>query len=136
MGSCLKLRKGKTHAVVAAVCSELRSQDDTGDEGEEGSESVEDEQNDGDGDGLYESGGHAIDPDKPAEDDGEHGIVCWWAVGGLSSEDVTDEGCEEEDPEKLEPSEDDLDDAHDGGWGVILIKWRFLEVWRGRETRV
>ncbi|OBT49784.1 hypothetical protein VE04_10012 [Pseudogymnoascus sp. 24MN13] len=56
---------------------------------------------------------------EPAEGDGEHGIVGGWAVGGLAGENVTDEGCEEEDPEELEPTEDDLDDAHDGGVGVL-----------------
>ncbi|KFY73918.1 hypothetical protein V499_06010 [Pseudogymnoascus sp. VKM F-103] len=97
----------------------LGLEDDTCDEGEYGSEGVEDDQNDGDGDGFDDGGGHAVNPDEPAEGDGEHGIVGGWAVGGLAGENVTDEGCDEEDPEELEPTEDDLDDAHDGGVGVL-----------------
>lgn len=107
---------GKTHAVIAAVrTTELARQNDTCDEGEEGCAGIEDEQDHGDGDGFDEGGGHAVDPDEPAEDGGEHGIVGGWAVGGLAGEDVTDEGCDEENPEELQRAEDDLTDAHDGG---------------------
>lgn len=103
MGCGMMCENGKTHAVIAAVrTTELRRQNDTCDEGEKGSEGVEDEQGDGDGDGFDEGGGHAEDPDEPAEDDGEHGIVGGWAVGGLAGEDVTDEGCEEKNPEELQ----------------------------------
>ncbi|KFY97183.1 hypothetical protein V498_02203 [Pseudogymnoascus sp. VKM F-4517 (FW-2822)] len=108
--------------------------DDTCDEGEEGSEGVEDEQNEGDGDGFDESGGHAEEPDDPAEGDSEHGIVGGWAVGSLSGENVTDEGCEEENPEELEGAEGDLNDAHGGGLGSILISGDLGA--GGVETRV
>lgn len=124
----------RTHAVVAAVRSELRRQDDTCDEGEEGSKGVEDEQNEGDGDGFDESSGHAEEPDEPAEGDSEHGIVGGWAVGSLSGENVTDEGCEEENPEELECAEGDLNDAHGGGLGSILISGDLGA--GGVETRV
>ena len=111
-----------TYAVVAAVrAAQLLREDDTSDEGEQGSEGVEDDQNDGDGDGFDEDGGRAVDPDEPAEGDGEHGIVGGWAVRGFAGEDVTDEGCEEDNPEELEPAEGNQDDAHDGGWGIIQI---------------
>ncbi|KFY23573.1 hypothetical protein V493_05755, partial [Pseudogymnoascus sp. VKM F-4281 (FW-2241)] len=108
--------------------------DDTSDEGEHGSQGVEDEQNQGNGDGFDEGSGHAEDPDEPAEDDGEHGIVGRRTVGGLAGENVTDESCEEENPEELEAAEGDLNDAHDGCRGSILISGGLRVC--GVETRV
>lgn len=112
----MRSEHGKTYAVVTAVCTELLGQNDTSDEGEEGGQGIEDEQDDGEGDGFDEGGGHAVDPDEPAEDDGEHGIVDGRVISGLSGEDVADEGCEEQNPEELERAEGGLNDAHDGGW--------------------
>lgn len=107
----------ETHAVVAAMCTaQLGSQNDARDEGKDRGEAVEDEQDDGDGDGLDKGCGHAEEPDEPAEGCREHGVVGGCIAVGLACEHVADEGCDEQDEDELGGADDDLSDLHFCGW--------------------
>lgn len=121
--------------------SEVRSSSDTTNKEEDGVQAVEDGHDHGVGDAADECSGDEVEESEHAEDCDEHVVVDNRRVTGVSlSDHVTDQGHDEECPDELEHSHNDVDHAcscHCDGVVGCLVVWEklFVVVWSVGEDR-
>lgn len=91
---------------------QLLGQHHTSDEREDGRQPIKHQQHDRQRDALDENGCQPEEPHDPAEGCYVHAVVDR-AVGlVLAGEDIADQGCDEQDPDELDPAGDGLEDVH------------------------